>query len=141
MSSRGHKRQSAALPTHAAAEERTQRPRLSRVAFKSADWTGSVEAAAILVALLMAWAIVGFESDFPRWWELVMTIGVPVVALLMLIVVQHTQSHANRATQLKLDELIWASARANNHMMTLEDASGSDLERIHAEFSDKLQQD
>ena len=61
------------------------------------------------------------------------------LALFLLIVVQHTQSHANRATQLKLDELIRASDRASNRMITVEDASGSDLDRIHAEFSEKVQ--
>ena len=124
---------------HVAAEPRTARPVLSRVAFKSADWTGSVQSAAGLVAFFVVWTIVGAANSFPRWWELTLTLGVPVVALFLLIVVQHTQSHANRATQLKLDELIRASDRASNRMITVEDASGSDLDRIHAEFSEKVQ--
>ncbi len=122
-----------------ATEERTDRPRLSKFAFKSADWTGSVQVASSLVVFFIGWGVVGFLTDFPRWWELVMTIGVPVLALLMLIVVQHTQSHASLATQLKLDELIRASTRASNRMMTVEDASSADLQKIHTEFSEKTQ--
>jgi low affinity Fe/Cu permease len=66
----------------------------------------------------------------------VMTVGVPAVSLLLLVVVQHTQSHANRATHLKLDELIRATDQAANAMMVVEDASSVDLDRIKADFVD-----
>lgn len=65
-----------------------------------------------------------------------MTVGVPAVALLLLVVVQHTQNHANRVTHLKLDELIRATDQAANAMMVLEDSSSNDLDRIKAEFMD-----
>ena len=65
-----------------------------------------------------------------------MTVGVPAVALLLLVVVQHTQSHANRVTHLKLDELIRATDQAANAMMVLEDASSADMDRIKADFVD-----
>ena len=118
----------------AAVQTRTQRTRRSRIAFKSAGWSGSVETASALVVAFGAWLVVGAATRYPRWWELTLTIGVPILALLMLIVVQHTQRHANLATHLKLDELIRASDLATNHMITVEDASGPDLARIHAEF-------
>jgi low affinity Fe/Cu permease len=124
-----------AIP-HAAEGDWTQRPVLSRIAFKSADWTGSVEVGALFLTLFALWAVLGAITKFPRWWELVMTIGVPAVALLLLVVVQHTQSHANRATHLKLDELIRATDQAANAMMVLEDASSVDLDRIKADFVD-----
>ena len=65
-----------------------------------------------------------------------MTVGVPAIALLLLVVVQHTQNHANRVTHLKLDELIRATDQAANAMMVLEDGSSTDLDRIKAEFMD-----
>jgi low affinity Fe/Cu permease len=121
-------------PPHAAEGDWTQRPVLSRIAFKSADWTGSVEVGALVLTLFALWAVLGMLTEFPRWWELVMTVGVPAVSLLLLVVVQHTQSHANRATHLKLDELIRANDKAANAMMVVEDASSIDLERIKADF-------
>lgn len=125
-----------AVVPHAAEGDWTKRPVLSRIAFKSADWTGSVEVGALFVTLFGAWAVLGVFTGFPRWWELVMTIGVPAIALLLLVVVQHTQSHANRATHLKLDELIRATDQAANAMMVVEDASSVDLDRIKADFVD-----
>jgi low affinity Fe/Cu permease len=65
------------------------------------------------------------------------TAGVPFITLLLLVFLQHTQEHDNRATQLKLDELIRASTRASNSMMTVEDASHEDLERIQTEFREQ----
>lgn len=120
---------------HEASAARTTRPRLSRFAFRFSDLTGSVELGVFFLLGFIGWTVVGFLRGFPRWWELVMTVGVPAVSLLLLTVVQHTQNHANRVTQLKLGELIRASENATNRMITIEEASSSDLDRIHAEFS------
>jgi low affinity Fe/Cu permease len=124
-----------ATGVHEASGARTTRPRLSRFAFRFADWTGSVELGVLFLVGFIVWTVVGFLRDFPRWWELVITVGVPAISLLLLTVVQHTQNHANRVTQLKLGELIRASANATDRMITIEEASSSDLDRIHAEFS------
>ena len=80
------------------------------------------------------WIAVGASTGFPRWWELVATIGLPIVTLLMVVLLQHSQNHDARATQLKLDELIRVADGATNRMMTVEDASPSDLDRIQADF-------
>ena len=62
------------------------------------------------------------------------TVGLSFGTLLMLILIQHTQDHDDQAVQLKLDELIRATAGASNQMMRLEDASQQDLERIRRAF-------
>jgi low affinity Fe/Cu permease len=124
-----------ATGVHEASGARSARPRLSRFAFRFADWTGSVELGVSFLVGFVGWTVVGFLRDFPRWWELVMTVGVPAISLLLLTVVQHTQNHANRVTQLKLGELIRASANATNRMITIDEASSSDLDGIRAEFS------
>ena len=120
---------------HAASASRTARPTLSRFVFRFSDWTGSVGVGIGFLLSFVAWTIVGAATRFPRWWELGMTIGVPAISLLLLTVVQHTQNHANRVTQLKLGELIRASANATNRMITIDEASSSDLDLIHTEFS------
>ena len=76
----------------------------------------------------MGWTLVGWATAFPRWWELVATAGVPFLTLLMVVLLQHTQNHDARATQLKLDELIRASGNASDRMMTVEKASPEDLD-------------
>src|SRR4051812_26575620 len=106
----------------------------SRVAQRTTERTGSGIAVALIVGAFGIWLLVGIWSGFPRWWELVATVGVSFFTLLMLVLIQHTQNHDDRATQLKLDELIRATRGATNRMMTLEDASHEDLERIREDY-------
>lgn len=96
--------------------------------------TGSAAAAALVVGLAVAWVVLGALTGYPRWWELLVTGGLPFATLLMLVVLQHTQNHDTGATHLKLDELIRATGGATNRMMTVEDASPKDLDRIRHDF-------
>jgi low affinity Fe/Cu permease len=96
--------------------------------------SGSGWAALGIVAGGVGWTLVGWAAGFPRWWELVATAGVPFLTLLMVVLLQHTQNHDAQATQLKLDELIRANGDASDRMMTVENASPEDLDRIHASF-------
>ena len=87
-----------------------------------------------MLAVVLAWVAVGFPMRFSRAWELVMTVGIPVLTLLLLVGVQHTQNHDNLAMQLKLDELIRAHDRTEDEMIRVEDATPEDLERLEREF-------
>jgi low affinity Fe/Cu permease len=107
------------------------------VANRAAAFEGSAGSAALIVAFFGAWLAWGAAIGFPRWWELIVTAGIPFLTLLLLVFLQHRQEHDDRAIQLKLDELIRASARASNSMMTVEDASREDLERIQTQFRDQ----
>ena len=108
--------------------------RFRRLARLIRSWTGSATAAVIVFGVAAAWLVLGALTRYPRWWELLVTAGVPFVTLLMVVLLQHTQNHDDRATQLKLDELIRASHTATNRMMTVEDASRGALDRIHDDF-------
>jgi len=117
------------------ADERRDEPSVShRVARHVKAGTGSVTAAAVVVCVAAGWVLLGAVTDYPRWWELLATVGVSFLTLLMVIVLQQTQNHDDRATQLKLDELIRATRTATNRMMTVEEASREDLDRIHEDF-------
>jgi low affinity Fe/Cu permease len=119
----------------AASAIRTDRPKLSRLAFTISEWTGSVGLGLTLAISFLLWLIVGIATGFPHWWELVMTVGIPAISLVLLTIVQHTQNHADRVTQLKLGELIRATENATNRMMTIEEASSKDLDRIAVELT------
>jgi low affinity Fe/Cu permease len=119
---------------HAAHEGRSRSGIFSRLARRLTAAAGSGTAAAIVVGSFVLWVGVGARADFPRWWELCATVGPTFVTLLMLVLIQHTESHNDRATQLKLDELIRASHGATNRMMTVEDASPQDLDKIQDAF-------
>jgi low affinity Fe/Cu permease len=109
-------------------------PLFAVIAKRMAHFTGSGWAVATMLAILLLWVAVGVVLDFSRPWELSMTVGVPVLTLLLLIVVQHTQNHDNLAMQLKLDELIRAHGRTEDEMMRVEDASLEHLERLERDF-------
>ncbi len=93
----------------------------------------------MVVGAAAGWLVLGAITDFPRWWELLVTAGVPCLTLLMVVLIQHTQNHDDRATQLKLDELIRATHSATNRMMTVEDAGREDLDRIHDNFQSQAE--
>ncbi len=108
------------------------------IAHRITIWAGSASAALEVVVALVGWLVVGWVTRFPRWWEVIATVGLSFVTLLMLILIQHTQNHDDQAVQLKLDELIRATTDAANQMMRLEDASQEDLERIRQAFNDEV---
>jgi low affinity Fe/Cu permease len=120
-----------------AAEEH---PRFAVLAKTLASFTGSGWAAAITLAILLLWVVVGFAVDFSRTWELSMTAGVPVLTLLLLIMVQHTQNHDNLAMQLKLDEIIRAHEETEDEMMRVEDASYQHLEGVERDFKSHVEE-
>jgi low affinity Fe/Cu permease len=120
-----------------AAEEH---PRFALVAKNMARFTGSGWAAATTFAVVLVWVALGFALDFSRTWELIMTAGVPVLTLLLLIVVQHTQNHDNLAMQLKIDEIIRAHDSTQDEMMRVEDASYEHLEDLERDFKSHVEE-
>ena len=56
----------------------------------------------------MVWVGIGISAGPTRGWELVVTCGVPIVTLLMVIVLQHTQNRDTQSLQIKLNELLLA---------------------------------
>jgi low affinity Fe/Cu permease len=101
----------------------------ARLARWSADFAGSPAAAFVLLALLVGWLVFGAMADWPRWWELVVTVGFPFLTLGLLMLLQHTQTHGNLALHLKLDEIIRTQQGASDELLRAEEASEEDLER------------
>jgi len=120
--------------THAAAGISRQPGPFARAARHITLLTGSPWSVAAVAAGLAAWLVAGWALGFPRSWELVATVGLPVVTLVLLIVVQHTQNHDDRAIQLKLDEVIRALERASNSMIRVDEGSWEDLEHVREHF-------
>jgi low affinity Fe/Cu permease len=119
---------------HAAEGISREPPLFARGARSVTLLTGSPWSIAAVVVALGAWLGAGWVLRFPRSWELVGTVGLPVLTLVLLIVVQHTQNHDDRAIQLKLDELIRALDRASDSMIRVDEGSWEDLERVREHF-------
>ena len=123
------------------AERMTRRPSpYARAARRLTHWAGSVQWVAALAGIFVAWVVVGGFTDFPRWWEVVVTVGFPFLTLAVLALVQHTQNHDSNAIELKLDELIASLDGPSEHMLRVEEASESDLEHLQEHFGDRRTQ-
>jgi low affinity Fe/Cu permease len=88
----------------------------------------STASAAIAVAfvLLVFLVILGIEG-FPTNWLTTFGAIANVITLIMLFVIQHTQSRHQLVLQLKLDELILATPRADDRVVKLEIAHDDEL--------------
>jgi low affinity Fe/Cu permease len=88
------------------------------------DHYSSLPGAALLVAAILVVAVgVGFVLRFSSGWLAGFETGTALVTLLMVFVIQHTQSREQSATQRKLDELLRALPDAESGLMLLEEAS------------------
>jgi low affinity Fe/Cu permease len=94
-------------------------------------WVVTLGAAAVI------WFVVGAIVGYPRWWELVVTMGLPFLTLLLLALVQHSQNHDSNAIELKLDELLSSLESPSDAMIRIEEASEEDLERLQEHFGER----
>ena len=108
-------------------------PVFARISDWARAFVGSPKFAVGLLAGIVAWAISGFIFYFSRPWELIVTTGAPILALVLLVLLQHTQNRDDKALQLKLDEVIRAS-NASDRMMAIEDSVPDDLHRLHHHY-------
>ncbi len=108
----------------------------NRLAHLVTHHTGSKHAFAVALALVMLWAGIGIGAGPTRTWELLVTCGVPIVTLLMVIVLQHTQNRDTQALQIKLNELLLALEEPDDqiiHAGRLGDEELDDLDARHTE--------
>jgi low affinity Fe/Cu permease len=72
-------------------------------------------------------AIVLGVNGFPTTWETAFEFAAAAITVVMVFVIQHTQSRQQVATQLKLDELIRAAPRADDLLIHIESADDAEL--------------
>ena len=80
-----------------------------------------------VAAAVAIFAIVAACFDFPEPWLLAFHVVAAAVTLVMVFVIQHTQSREQTATQMKLDELIRALPQADDHLVHVEAASDQEV--------------
>ncbi|MCL8396108.1 low affinity iron permease family protein, partial [Pseudomonas aeruginosa] len=104
------------------------------MAKKAATATGSPWTFLAAVAIVVIWGITGPVFGFNDTWQLVINTGTTIITFLMVFLIQHTQNADTAAMQIKLDELIRATAEANNELLDLEELDEARLEEIRAEY-------
>ena len=105
-----------------------------RLATAVSALVGSAWAFAVAVAATAGWLIWGAALGFSDRWLLVPSAVASVVTLLIAFGLQYSQNRDTRAIQLKLDEIIRASAGARSELVKLEQFPDDRLARIEEEI-------
>lgn len=101
--------------------------RLSRVLHIVGDFTSRAGVAAVVAVLVATFLVALGIAGFPASWEAAFGTVAAAVTLVMVFVIQHTQSRQQVATQLKLDELIRTSPQADDLLVHIETAHDDEL--------------
>lgn len=108
-----------------------------RFANKVTIATGSTPAILIAFGLVIVWAATGPVFHYSETWQLVINTGTTIITFLMVFLIQKSQNKESMAVQLKLNELVAATALASNRMIDVEDLSEDELKAIR-KYYDKL---
>ena len=105
----------------------------------AAQWTsqqcGRPSTFILACVVIVVWAVTGPFFGYSDTWQLIINTGTTIVTFLMVFLIQNTQNRDMSALHLKLDELIRVSETARNKLLTLEDMTEEELERLKGSFS------
>lgn len=104
--------------------------RVSGVLHRIGDLTSRAGAALVAGAAVAVFGLVLTIFGFPPNWETGFSAVGACVTLVMLFVIQHTQSKHQLALQLKLDELIRTSPVADDQLVRIEAADAEELDLL-----------
>jgi len=122
---RGVFRGSSVPSTHAGGWR--QRHWTSRLLSRLSEVVAHSAAGAVASLFVLVWLGIGLVEDFPAWWGTVLYSVTGSVTFVMVFVIQHTQQRQTAATQRKLDELLRASAQADNSVIAVEESPDEEL--------------
>lgn len=92
--------------------------------------TGSSTAFILAFLVIIVWGVTGPFFNFSNTWQLVINTGTTIITFLMVFVIQQSQNKDTIAIQLKLNELIAASATASNRLVDVEELSAEELQTL-----------
>jgi low affinity Fe/Cu permease len=101
--------------------------RISRVLHWLGDITSRAGTALLVAFVLLVYLLVLAINSFPGRWQVGFSTVAESITLVMLFVIQHTQSRQQTVLQLKLDELIRSSPSADDLLVHLEGAEDAEL--------------
>jgi low affinity Fe/Cu permease len=99
----------------------------NRVAFA----VGQAATFVICCIVVVLWAATGPVFQFSDTWQLIINTGTTIITFLMVFLIQNTQNRDGAAIQVKLDELIRASA-ASDVFIGIEHLPQAEVEEFRA---------
>ncbi len=104
-----------------------------RFAEATARQAGRPGAFLLAAAVVIVWAATGPVFHFGDTWQLVINTGTTIITFLMVFLIQNSQNRDSIALQIKLDELIRATA-AHNGLLAVEDLDEETLDRVRDQY-------
>jgi low affinity Fe/Cu permease len=111
------------------------RSRFTGFAKATSRATGRPLAFILAVVVILVWLLTGPLFHYSDTWQLVINTGTTVITFLMVFLIQNTQNRDAEAVQVKLDELLRATAGAHNALLDLEELEDRDLDRIRSGYA------
>jgi low affinity Fe/Cu permease len=105
-----------------------------RFAAAASGWLGSKWAFLGAILIIVVWGCSGPVFHFSDTWQLVINTGTTIVTFLMVFLIQNTQNRDAKAINLKLNELIYATAAAGDQMLDIETLSDEELNTMQARY-------
>jgi low affinity Fe/Cu permease len=128
------------LPVASLGSSKSKAPTwFGRLATTTASVTGKPVSFLLAAAIVVTWAVTGPLFNYSDTWQLVINTGTTIVTFLMVFLIQHTQNRDTVALQLKLDELILATKKANNAVACIEDEPEEVLEEVKNQVRQRAQ--
>lgn len=110
------------------------------LATRTSAAAGHATTFAVAFAVVLIWAVSGPIFHFSDTWQLVINTGTTIITFLMVFLIQNSQNRDSAAIQVKLDELIQATAAARNSLVGLEHLTGEEVEEIRRECEERARQ-
>ena len=97
-------------------------------------WTGSSQAFACAVGVIIGWALLGPIFHFSDTWQLVINTGTTIVTFLMVFLIQRSQNKDSLAIHLKLNEIVAVLQGASNRLINVEDLTEQEVQTLHRHY-------
>lgn len=114
---------------------RAEKSFFNKLTSQTSQIVGSPFGSLLAVTVVILWAITGPIFQFSDRWQGVITTGIAIVNFLMIFLIKNSQNHDSKAVQMKLDELIRAISSAHNEIISVEDSSEEELEKMKKDLS------
>jgi low affinity Fe/Cu permease len=111
----------------------------TRLAKGTSRLAGRPATFAIVVLVVLAWAVTGPLFDYSNSWQLAINTLTTIVTFLMVFLIQATQNRDAEAIQIKLDEIIRCTGGAHNSLLDLEELEEEELLKLRANYLELAQ--